>query len=591
MKSRQGTGREVEILIAEDSATQREQLQQLLAEHGYKVAATANGKEALASARRHRPALIISDVLMPELDGYGLCKAIKCDERLKDIPVMLVTSLSDSQDVIRGLECGADNFIRKPYERRYLLTRIEQLLMNLELRKNQKMQMGVEIELGGRKHFITSERQQILDLLISTYEQAVHINTELKLRERELRHSNTSLAAMFRISEGLNKATTQRTVCENALERALDLPGVRAGWISVLEEGGNFVMLASRNVPPALMQPGALDGPCSCRRKLLAGELDSTTSILECERLQQARGDTQGLRFHASVPIWVGDQALGVMNLVGSERGLFSEEDARNLYAVGNQLGIALARARLSERLAERTAQLQSSNRELESFSYSVSHDLRAPLRHIEGYVAMLIEDTVGKLAAEPQRYLKVIVEASRHMGELIDNLLVFSRMGRVEMSQTRVELEMLVQEAVRDLEMATRGRNIGWTIPPLPAVTGDRAMLKQALANLLGNAVKYTRPRDPAQIEMGCAGEEDGRVILFVRDNGVGFDMQYADKLFGVFQRLHRADEFEGTGIGLANVRRIITRHGGRVWAEALPDQGATFYFTLEPSLSDQPE
>ena len=591
MKSRQGTGREVEILIAEDSATQREQLQQLLAEHGYKVAATANGKEALASARRHRPALIISDVLMPELDGYGLCKAIKCDERLKDIPVMLVTSLSDSQDVIRGLECGADNFIRKPYERRYLLTRIEQLLMNLELRKNQKMQMGVEIELGGRKHFITSERQQILDLLISTYEQAVHINTELKLRERELRHSNTSLAAMFRISEGLNKATTQRTVCENALERALDLPGVRAGWISVLEEGGNFVMLASRNVPPGLMQPGALDGPCLCRRKLLAGELDSMTNILECERLQQARGDTQGLRFHASVPIWAGERALGVMNLVGSERGLFSEEDTGNLYSVGIQLGIALARARLSERLAERTAQLQSSNRELESFSYSVSHDLRAPLRHIEGYVAMLIEDTVGKLAAEPQRYLKVIVEASRHMGELIDNLLVFSRMGRVEMSQTRVELEMLVQEAVRDLEMATRGRNIGWTIPPLPAVTGDRAMLKQALANLLGNAVKYTRPRDPAQIEMGCAGEEDGRVILFVRDNGVGFDMQYADKLFGVFQRLHRADEFEGTGIGLANVRRIITRHGGRVWAEAVPDQGATFYFTLEPSLSDQPE
>ena len=591
MKSRQGTAREVEILIAEDSATQREQLQQLLAEHGYKVAATANGKEALASARRHRPALIISDVLMPELDGYGLCKAIKCDERLKDIPVMLVTSLSDPQDVIRGLECGADNFIRKPYERRYLLTRIEQLLMNLELRKNQKMQMGVEIELGGRKHFITSERQQILDLLISTYEQAVHINTELKLRERELRHSNTSLAAMFRISEGLNKATTQRTVCENALERALDLPGVRAGWISVLEEGGNFVMLASRNVPPGLMQPGALDGPCLCRRKLLAGELDSMTNILECERLQQARGDTQGLRFHASVPIWAGERALGVMNLVGSERGLFSEEDTGNLYSVGIQLGIALARARLSERLAERTAQLQSSNRELESFSYSVSHDLRAPLRHIEGYVAMLIEDTVGKLAAEPQRYLKVIVEASRHMGELIDNLLAFSRMGRVEMSETRVELEMLVQEAVRDLEMATRGRNIGWTIPPLPAVTGDRAMLKQALANLLGNAVKYTRPRDPAQIEMGCAGEEDGRVILFVRDNGVGFDMQYADKLFGVFQRLHRADEFEGTGIGLANVRRIITRHGGRVWAEAVPDQGATFYFTLEPSLSDQPE
>ena len=618
MKSRTNPRNGVEVLIAEDSPTQAEKLRYLLEEHGCTVVTAPDGKQALAAARRRKPTLVISDVMMPELDGYGLCKAIKSDERLKDIPVMLVTSLSDSQDVIRGLECGADNFIRKPYEGRYLLTRIEQLLMNLELRKNQKMQMGVEIELGGRKHFITAERQQILDLLISTYEQAVAINSELTLRGTELAHSNMSLAAMFRIADGLNKATTQRTVCENALERALDLPGVRAGWISVLEEGGNFVLLASRNVPPALMQPGALEGPCLCRRKLLAGELDSMTNILECERLQQARGDTQGLRFHASVPIWVGEQALGVMNLVGSERGLFSEEDARNLYAVGNQLGVALARARLTERLerlveertaklakeviertkaeeevralneglemkvAERTAALQSINRELESFSYSVSHDLRAPLRHIEGYVAMLIEDAEGKLSAEAQRYLKVIVEASRHMSELIDDLLAFSRMGRAEMRETRVELHALAQEAIRDLEMATRGRNIGWTIAPLPAVTGDRAMLKQALANLLGNAVKYTRPRDPAQIEMGCAGEEDGRAILFVRDNGVGFDMQYADKLFGVFQRLHRADEFEGTGIGLASVRRIIARHGGRVWAEGEAGRGATFYFSL---------
>ncbi|OGA44447.1 MAG: hypothetical protein A3F74_15640 [Betaproteobacteria bacterium RIFCSPLOWO2_12_FULL_62_58] len=243
----------------------------------------------------------------------------------------------------------------------------------------------------------------------------------------------------------------------------------------------------------------------------------------------------------------------------------------------------------LERRVEERTAALEAANQELESFSYSVSHDLRAPLRHIEGYVAMLIEDTEGKLSPEAQRYLEVIVDASRHMGRLIDDLLAFSRTGRAEMHESSVELDALVREAIRDLEMATRGRNIGWTIAPLPAVTGDRAMLKQALANLLGNAVKYTRPRDPAQIEMGCAGEEDGRFILFVRDNGVGFDMQYADKLFGVFQRLHRADEFEGTGIGLANVRRIIARHGGRIWAEGKTGEGATFYFTMKPSPSEQ--
>lgn len=172
-------------------------------------------------------------------------------------------------------------------------------------------------------------------------------------------------------------------------------------------------------------------------------------------------------------------------------------------------------------------------------------------------------------------------------MGQLIDDLLAFSRMGRIEMSEGLVELNTLLQEALHGLEPTTQNRNIEWKIAPLPVVTGDAAVLRQVLVNLVGNAVKYTRPRDPAHIEIGTAGEEDGRLVLFVRDNGVGFDMQYAHKLFGVFQRLHRADEFEGTGIGLANVRRIVARHGGRVWAESKPGQGSTFYFTLKRSTN----
>jgi light-regulated signal transduction histidine kinase (bacteriophytochrome) len=181
-----------------------------------------------------------------------------------------------------------------------------------------------------------------------------------------------------------------------------------------------------------------------------------------------------------------------------------------------------------------------------------------------------------------------VIADATRQMGELIDDLLAYSRMGWAEMRETTVELDALVREVIQGLEMVTRGRNIIWKIPPLPRVAGDPSMLKQVLANLLGNAVKYTRSRDPAHIELGWAGDEDGRIVLRVRDDGVGFDMKYADKLFGVFQRLHSAEEFEGTGVGLANVLRIVTRHGGRVWAEAVPDQGATFYFTLRPSPMD---
>ena len=176
------------------------------------------------------------------------------------------------------------------------------------------------------------------------------------------------------------------------------------------------------------------------------------------------------------------------------------------------------------------------------------------------------------------------ITDATLEMGQLIDDLLAFSRMARVHMSEGAVSLEALVQDTLVGLEPATRGRRIRWQSGSLPTVIGDPSMLKQVYVNLLHNAIKYTRQRDPAEIEIGCAGEDDGQHVLFVRDNGAGFDMQYAHKLFGVFQRLHRSDEFEGTGIGLATVRRIVTRHGGRTWAEGAVDKGATVYFTLPP-------
>ncbi|MBZ0092504.1 MAG: PAS domain S-box protein, partial [Sulfuricellaceae bacterium] len=368
MKKKNGNGR-IEILIAEDSATQAELLKQLLEAHQYSVSIAANGKIALAQLALRQPALVISDILMPELDGYGLCKAIKSDEKLKDIPVILVTTLSDAQDVIRGLECGADNFIRKPYEEKYLLSRINYLLMNLELRKEQKMLVGVEINLGGQKYFINSERQQILDLLISTYEQAVHINNELKLREKELEHSNHVLNGLYRIAEGLNHALTEREVAEAALERALELPGVQAGWICMREGESDFRLVAIRNLPPAFTVPGALDGDCACRKQLLSGKFDAVSNIIECERLAKAKGDTNGLRYHATVPLWLGERAVGLMNLVGPQEGLFDEEELKVLHGVGRQLAVALERARLHEHLeqlvAERTAALRASEAHL----------------------------------------------------------------------------------------------------------------------------------------------------------------------------------------------------------------------------------
>ncbi len=402
MKSRKNKNNVIEILLAEDSPTQAEKLRNLLEEHGFAVATAGNGKEALASLQRRRPALVVSDILMPKLDGYGLCKAIKSDEKLKDIPVVLVTTLSDPQDVIRGLECGADNFICKPYDERDLLSRIDYLLMNLELRKDRRTQLGLEINLGGRRYFITAERQQILDLLVSTYEQAIHINERLK-----------------------------------------------------------------------------------------------------------------------------------------------------------------------------------AVNKELEAFSYSVSHDLRAPLRHVDGFSQALQEEYAGRLDAHGQDYLQRIRRAIQRMGELIDDLLRLSRVTQADLRHERIDLSGLARAVAAELRKTQPERRVEFVIAPALTAEGDARLLRVVLENLLGNAWKFTHKRSRARIEFGATRHE-GQRAYFVRDDGAGFDMAYAGKLFGAFQRLHDAHEYPGTGIGLATVQRVIHKHGGRVWAEGAVDKGAIFYFTL---------
>jgi len=236
----------------------------------------------------------------------------------------------------------------------------------------------------------------------------------------------------------------------------------------------------------------------------------------------------------------------------------------------------------LEERVARRTAEIEASNRELEAFSYSISHDLRAPLRHVASFADLLREHAATSLDETGGNYLRRIVEAANNMSRLIDDLLVFSRLGRKEISREPVNLTRLTEEALQELQPETEGREIVWRIGQLPVVEGNREMLRTALVNLLSNAIKFTRPRRPAQIEVDCQEARGGEAVCFVRDNGVGFDMRYAVKLFGVFQRLHRARDFEGNGIGLANVQRIILRHGGRVWADGEVGRGATFYFSL---------
>jgi len=454
------------ILIAEDSPTQAEKLSHYLRARGHGVTVARNGKQALAAALENKPVMVITDVVMPEMDGYSLCEQIKSSPSLKGVPVVLVTSLSRPQDIVKGLECGADSFIRKPYDEKYLLSRVDYILTNRELRRTERLHVGVQLQFGGQSYFITAEKQQILDLLISTYESAVQINEELELKQQELQQANAVLEA-------------------RVATRTADLAQANQQLKTELEE-----------------------------RKRAE------------EEVKRLNGD-------------------------------------------------------LERRVADRTAQLAATNEELQAFSYSVSHDLRAPLRHISGFAHTLMEDFSQQLDLEAQRQLKRIQEGTSGMARMIDDLLNLSRLDRHEMVLRITPLGSLVENVLRDIKSESAGRDIEWRIGALPSFDCDPGLMQQVFVNLLSNAVKYTRRLQRAVIEIGQM-TVNSEVVIYVRDNGAGFDSKYASRLFGAFQRLHSADEFEGTGVGLATVQRIVRKHGGRIWAEAEAGKGATFCFTL---------
>jgi len=355
----------VDILVVEDSATQAAQLRFLLEQQGHTVRVAANGKLALVAVRERKPTLVITDVVMPEMDGYELCAKLKADPATNDIPVIIVTSLSGLQDIAKSLECGADNFIRKPYEPKALLARIEYILLNLELRKSSRVKMGMEIYMGGKKHYIASGREQIIDLLISTYEEAVHMNEELQAQQREIALSNRTLRVLYRIAAQFNRVTTEAEVCDQALQGILELPDFRAGWVLLDDGDGTMRTVATSALPAAMQQAAAFEGDCRCLRMLRVGELGHGVAVIECDRLLNSGvAAAGGARAHASMPLMAGEQRLGIMNVIGDDKGFFSSEDLRLLEAVGSQAALAVQRAQLYQHLedlvAQRTAALQA---------------------------------------------------------------------------------------------------------------------------------------------------------------------------------------------------------------------------------------
>jgi PAS domain S-box-containing protein len=317
-------------------------------------------------------------------------------------------------------------------------------------------------------------------------------------------------------------------------------------------------------------------------RKLLS---DESRDIVADRYIRRQRGEEVPPRYELSIV-----RANGEIRHIEISVGIVRDRNGDSI-SIGQMFDITIRKQaeaeirqlndELEQRVTERTAQLEAANKELEAFSYSISHDLRAPLRAIDGFSRILTEDYAPQLSDEVVRLLGIVRSNTQQMGRLIDDLLSFSRLSRQPLNKRTVDSTDLIHQVLEALQDEMEGREVVIRIGELPACQGDPILLKQVWVNLLANALKFTRKREVAQIEIGCI-EKDDEQIFFVKDNGVGFDMQYADKLFGAFQRLHRNDEFEGTGVGLAIVQHITLRHGGRVWTEAKPDVGATFFFTI---------
>lgn len=516
-----------EILIADDHLPNLLALEAVLEPLGYQLVRATGGQSALGLIIERDFAVALLDVRMPDMDGFEVARQAR--QRRRRTPIIFVTATPDDARLrARGYVSGAFDYLVKPFEPDVLRSKVlafVELWNQWEELRRQTEQHEAELE---RERFF-----RVAPDMFCVAGRDVCFKRVNPAFPKTLGWDESELVAQpifgERVFAGDRDATARQ------LERlGPETPTVRFENRYLAKDGGHRWLSWAVTLVPEL-------------DLLYAAARDVTDQ----KRADEALG-----------------QAL--------QRELAARADAE-----AREREIRRLNDTLEQRVRDRTLELEEANRELESFSYSVSHDLRAPLRHITGFASLLQKRAGASLEPVLKGYVDAISEAAQEGGKLVDDLLSFSRMGRAALARSSVSLDELVADVRRDVSSEAEGRSVVWRVDALPRVDADPAMLRLVLRNLLSNALKYTRPKAEAVIEISAA-RTPTEVHVRVRDNGVGFDMRYVDKLFGVFQRLHTADQFEGTGIGLANVRRIVARHGGRTWAEGIPDEGATFHFTL---------
>jgi PAS domain S-box-containing protein len=546
------------ILIAEDSTLQAYMLRRVLQEQGYQVSVASNGQTALEMITQIRPTLIISDVNMPLLSGYELCRQVKANPALGAIPVILVTTMSDPDEVLLGLKCGADSFVVKPYDKSHLMERVQHAISSTPLRVETEDSPAVSIVFRGERHQITAGREQILNLLMSTYDASVQRNKELHESRQQLTERTAEALAANRFLDSIIENIPDMIFIKDAA----DLKYVRVNRAAEKLLGIPREHILGENAF-ALFPKSEAEFFVSVDRKVLASGVPEEIA----EEPLTAAGKIHLI--HTKKVAVLDERGVPTHTLGISEDITQKKEMEKEIFS-------------LNAALRAHAEDLEASNKSLESFASAASHDLRSPLSVISGYAAILEKKYLSQLDETGQRYLGIIGTTTKRMAQLIDDLLAFSKLGRLEICKTGMDMHGLAQQVIAEmlplhLDDKKPDIELGW-LPPVP---GDAALLRQVWTNLLSNAVKYSSRATSPRIEI--SGDIIGlEAVYSVRDNGAGFSMDHYDKLFEIFQRLHADDEFEGTGVGLPIVHRIVTKHGGRVWAEGKVDQGAVFHFAL---------